>query len=340
MSTRIAILGVGGIGGVTGGYLARAGHDVALIDLWGANIERIRGQGLTVTALEEEFTVHPEALHLADVSGTRRLFDTVILSVKSYDTGWAAKFIEPHLAPGGFIASAQNSINEDTIAGVVGWPRVVGCVVTLGGAMYEPGHAERTSANTRPSFKVGEPSGLVTQRVDGLADVLNAVGPTVTTGNLWGERWAKLATNSMSNAVAGITGLKSAELRENGEIRALLVRIAVELVHVATALGVTVEPIGGIPASMYLEAMDDGEKMEEVEGRMVEAGRAVGTGRPSLAQDVMKGRKTEVDHLNGYVAKRGEDVGVPTPLNRALVEVTKQVENGELKQSLDNLKYL
>ena len=156
---KIAVLGAGAIGGVIGGYLARGGRDVTLIDLWPANIERIKDAGLTVRAHEGEFTVRPTALHLGEVSAARTKFDVVFLSVKSYDTGWASKFIEPHLAPGGFVVSAQNSINEDAIAEVLGWSRVVGCVVTLGAGMYEPGTPERTSSIDRKAFTLGEPAG-------------------------------------------------------------------------------------------------------------------------------------------------------------------------------------
>ena len=337
---RIGILGVGGIGGVIGGYLARAGRNVTLIDMWPANIEYIKANGITVTAQDEEFTARATALHLGEVAAVRPAFDVVVLAVKSYDTSWSARFIQPYLAPGGFIASAQNSINEDAIAEVVGWPRVVGCVVTLGAAMYEPGRPQRTSASDRPAFTLGEPSGMITPRLEQLAEVLSDIGPTKTTGNLWGERWAKLATNCMSNAVAGVTGLKSAEVREDPAIRRLSIAIAGELLRVAAALGVSVEPIGGIPAGVFLEALEDGAIHEEVEQRMVEAGRALGTGRPSLAQDVMKGRRTEVEELNGYVVRKGRQAGVPTPVNRAIVAVTKRVEAGELEPSLSNLKLI
>ena len=338
MSMRLAWLGVGGIGGVAGGWLLRAGHDVTLIDQWPANVERIKSDGLTVTALEEEFTVQANAMHLSEVATVRPQFDAVMLSVKSFDTGWASMFIEPYLAPGGFILSAQNSINEDTIAGVVGWPRVVGCVVTIGAAMYDPGHALRTSPIERPSFKVGEPSGMITPRVEAMVEILSEVGQTTTTTNLWGERWAKLATNSMGNAVAGFTGLSTAGLRETPEVRALSIRIAAELIQVAQAWGVSVEPIGGIPPQMYLEAVDDGAKKEEVESMMLDGLKFAGTGRPSLAQDVAKGRKTEVDHLNGYVVRKGAQVGVPTPINQAVMDLTHRVEAGELEPSMSNLE--
>ena len=334
---KIAVLGAGAIGGIIGGYLARGGRDVTLIDLWPANIERIKDAGLTVKAHEGEFTVRATALHLGEVSAARTKFDVVFLSVKSYDTGWASKFIEPHLAAGGFVVSAQNSINEDAIAEVLGWSRVVGCVVTLGAGMYEPGTPERTSSIGRSAFTLGEPSGLITQRLRNLAEVMGDAGITKTTTNLWGERWAKLATNSMSNAIAGFTGLMSAELRLNPDVWALSIRIAAELVRVAEAHGVLVEPISGVPAALFNRALEDGAAREEVEGLMIEAGKNIGTGRPSLAQDLLKGRATEVEYLNGYVVRKGQQVGVPTPVNQAIVDLTRRVDSGEIKASLSNL---
>ena len=334
---KIAVLGAGAIGGVIGGYLARAGRDVTMIDMWPANIERIKKDGLTVSPQEDEFTVRPAALHLADVSAARRQYDVIFLSVKSYDTEWSAKFIEPYMAQGAYIASAQNSINDDRIAEIVGWSRVIGCVVTLGAGMYEPGHVIRSSPADSVSFKVGEPNGLVTPRLETLQELLDAVGPTHTTTNLWGERWSKLATNSMFNALAGITGLKSAEMRGNPRTRDVSVRIAAEVVDVATALGVSVEPISGIEPELFSRALTDGQAREELAGRMVEGGERLREGRPSLGQDVMKGRVTEVQHLNGLVARRGREAGVPTPTNEAIVGLTLRIETGELEQSLSNL---
>ena len=337
---KVAVLGVGAIGGVVGAYLARAGHNPTLIDVWPANVDRIKEKGLIVSAVEEEFTVEATALHLGEVSASRRLFDVVMLCVKSYDTEWSTKFIQPYLAPGGFVVSAQNSINDETIAGVVGWTREVGCVVTLGAGMYEPGRVERSTAASRQSFTLGEPSGLVTARVDRLSEVLSAVGPVKKTTNLWGERWAKLGVNCMANAVAGVTGLSSADIRRNDESRNLSIRITAELVEVAAALGVSVEPISKIPATTYREALQDNVVMKEVEDTLVEAAGELREGRPSLAQDVMKGRKTEVEHLNGYVVRKGEEAGVPAPINAAVLALTKRVESGELAPSVSNLKLL
>lgn len=334
---KFGVFGVGAIGGIIGGYLARAGEDVTLIDTWPANIEKIKSDGLTVTSLEEEFTVKPPALHLGEVAAVRPELNAVFLAVKSYDTEWAAKFVEAYLAPGGFIVSAQNSINDDAIAEMVGWSRVIGLVITLGGAMGEPGHVNRTSAGTRHAMTVGEPNGLKTPRAEKIAEALSVIGPSKVTTNLWGERWAKLGNNCSSNAVSGFTGLSSGGLRLDPKSRAIAIAIVGELLRVAEAHGVSVEPIAGIPADTWAAAGNDGAAREEAEQLMIDGAKDFGAGIPSLAQDVSKGRKTEVDLLNGYVVRRGEEVEVPTPVNEQVVRVTNRVEAGELEPVLENL---
>ncbi len=336
---KLAVLGVGAIGSNIGAYLSRSGRDITLIDMWPAHVEEMKRNGLKVTAQDEEFTVNVKAVHLADVCSLREQFDAVFLSVKSYDSGWAAKFIGPYLKPTGVLVPAQNSINEDWVAPIIGYTRVVGCVVTLGAGLYQPGHVLRTSLPSRPTFALGELDGMITSRVQELVEVVAPVGPTRATANLWGDRWAKLTVNCMANAIAGITGMNGAEMRANPDVFPITVKIAGEALTVAEALGVQVEPVGGIPAQAYLDAAR-GIGCEEVRAKWVERGRILGAGRPSLLQDMMKGRRTEVDYLNGYVVRKGKEVAVPTPMNGAIVEVTKHIEVGELKQGPANLALL
>jgi 2-dehydropantoate 2-reductase len=336
---KLAVLGAGAIGSTIGGYLTRAGHDVTLIDLWPAHVEEMRRGGLKVTAQDEEFTVRVKAVHLADVCTLRERFDAVILSVKSYDSVWAATFIQPYLAPAGVLISAQNGINEDQVAPIVGYTRMIGCVVTIGAGLYEVGHVTRTNSPKRPSFALGELNGMLTPRLQELVTLLAPAGPARATTNLWGERWAKLTVNCMANPIAGITGMNNQEMRANPDVFALTVAVAGEALTVAQTLGVQVEPVGGIPAQAYLDAVS-GVGVEALRGAWVEHGRSVGSGRPSLLQDVMKGRRTEVDYLNGYVVRKGREVGIPTPMNQAIVEVAKRMERGELAQGPANLQLL
>jgi 2-dehydropantoate 2-reductase len=336
---KVAVMGAGAIGSTIGGYLARAGQDVTLIDFWPAHVEAMRRDGLKVTAPDEGFTVKVKALHLADVAGLREQFDAVFLAVKSYDTAWATTFIAAHLAPAGVLVSAQNGINEEAIAAIVGHTRTVGCVVTIGAGLYEAGHVTRTNLPSRPSFAVGEMTGMVTPRVQELVALLAPAGVSHATTNLWGDRWAKLVINCMANPLAGITGLNNVEMRSNPDVFPITVAVAGEALTVAERLGVQVEPIGGIPAETYLQAAR-GVGRETLQQQWIEQGKGVGAGRPSLLQDVLKGRQTEVDYLNGYVVRKGREVGVATPMNEAIVAIVKQLEAGALAQGPANLQPL
>jgi len=338
MGTKIAFLGAGAIGGVMGGSLSRAGHDITLIDTWPAHIEKIQSDGIKVTTVEEEFVANPTALHIGEITSTGNQYDVVFLSVKSYDTRWMSTLIEPHIAPGGTIVSAQNSINEDIIASVVGWSRTMGCVVTIGATTRGPGHVERTSSlASKRSFTLGDPSNADSPRIHMLTDILSDIGETGTTKNLLGERWAKIATNSMANSVSGVTGQTSQGMRNHPVTRDLSIMIATEVVNVAKAHGVEIGAISGIPSQMFLDAERDQAMKTELEAEMVESGKKLGDGIPSLAQDISKGRRTEIDYLNGYVIDKGREAGVPTPMNEAILDLTKRVESGELVPHLDNI---
>ena len=339
MFDRLGILGAGAIGSIIGGYLTRAGRDVTLIDPWAAHVEAMRENGLLITGQAEEFTVPVKALHLGEVSGISEPFDAVFLCVKSYDTVWAVHLILPYLKPTGVIISAQNGVNDERIAAIIGFTRDIGCVITLGAGMYEPGHALHTSSPSRHAFTLGELNGMKSQRAEFLAEAMRAIGPTKVTTNLWGERWAKLATNSMANPISALTGLGSAEQRSTPEVVEKSVEIGGEVVRVGEALGVQVEPINGIPADRYKHS-DDAETMEELKARLAEGARELGEGRPSMLQDVLKGRRTEIDYLNGYVAGRGRDVGVATPVNEAITRLIRRVEKGELKPEASNIELL
>jgi 2-dehydropantoate 2-reductase len=340
MFERIAVMGVGAIGGNIGGYLTRAGHDVTLIDQWGANVEKIKKDGIHVTAQDEEFTVAANIIHLGEACNITEPFDAIFLAMKSYDTIWATHFILPLLKPTGVVISAQNGINDDRIAPIAGYSRTIGCIITMGAGMVDPGNPIRTSVTSRQAFYIGELSGVKTARIEALAEIMRDIGPTDVTTNLWGQRWAKLAVNSMANPICALTGMTSGESRSTPGVVDITVKIGAEVVKVATALGVSVEPINGVPAELYVQAAENAEALEELKSSLAETARELGAGRPSMLQDVTKGRRTEIEYLDGYVAQKGRELGIPTPACDTITELIKKVERGELKSESDNIKYM
>src|SRR5437667_342079 len=127
---RIGIVGAGAVGAYAGAHMVQAGEDVTYIDPWPENVEAIRGEGLRVTHIRdvEPFTVKPRALHLTEAQQLAKEapIDIAFVCMKSYDTGWATALIKQYLAPGAYVVSLQNCMNEETIAGIVGWGKTFG----------------------------------------------------------------------------------------------------------------------------------------------------------------------------------------------------------------------
>ena len=343
MGKKMAVFGAGAIGSTIGVYLARAGEDITLIDPWFLHIETIKREGLRVTAPDEEFTAPVKALNIDETSQLEGPLDILFLAVKSYDTEWATRLMIPYMKPDAFVVSAQNSLNEERIASIIGPERTMGCVVAFGGGLYEAGYLNRTSDSKSLACHLGELDGSMTSRLEELANILAPLGRMDVTGNIWGELWSKLAVNCMSNSIAGVTSMGSGEWRGNPVARRIGVRIGAEVVQVAQALGYTIEPLmGGITPEAIL-ATAEGKSTEAYE-RLEEfaATRFSGAseGRPSLLQDALKGRRTEVEYLNGLIVEKGKQVGVEAPANAAIAALVKKVEMGELKPERSNLEFL
>ncbi|MFQ5830346.1 MAG: ketopantoate reductase family protein [Candidatus Methylomirabilia bacterium] len=339
MGTRIGIIGVGAIGSVVGGLLAEAGHDVTLVDQWPEHVEAMKKNGLRLSGTCGEHTVAVKALHIHELQGVSEPFDAVFIAVKSYDTEWATALGMTCLKkPDGVVVSFQNGLNDERVAAVAGRERTLGCVITVGAGLYEPGHAIRTDT-VAVGFKIGEHDGSDTQRARDLVKIMNDVAAAKVTTNLWGERWSKLAVNCMANPLAGLSGLGSAEVRSEPEPRRIAVHIAAEVIKVGRALGHEVEPIYGIDAQRVVDA-SEGRGLDRVETDMAAGVKRLSGGQPSLLQDVLKGRRTEVDYLNGYVSDQGRKVGVKTPFNDAVVTLFHSYGVGKLKPDPKNLEPL
>ena len=336
---RIAVLGSGAIGSVVGGMLTNAGIDVTLVDQWPAHVDAMKTHGLRLSGTCGEHAIAVRALQLHELQSVGEPFDAIFLAVKSYDTEWAAQLAAGYLRePDGVVVDFQNGVNDERVAGVVGRARTLGCVIVISAGMYEPGHAIRTDT-TSVGFKIGELDGRDTPRAQALAKILSSVAPTHVTTNLWGERWSKLAVNCMGNALAGLSGLGSAEIRLEPGPRRIAIQLGAESVRVGRALGHEIEPLIGIAAQRIVDAAE-GRGLAEVEADLAaEAKRRTG-GRPSLLQDVMKRRRTEIDFLNGYVVAQGRTVGVPTPFNEAIVAAVHAHGVGRLVPDPEHLEPL
>jgi len=340
---KTATIGVGAIAGTLAGFMAKAGNDVLMIDAWKKHVETMNEKGLILDGIVGDHIVKVNAIHTDEIPNISDKFDMIIVGVKSYDTENAIKAMLPFMNDETCVVSPQNSINETLIAPLVGAHRTIGCITTISAGMYEPGHITRTGSVSQSlqkepvCFTVGELNGEITERVQTIADLFSSAGKTMVTDDLWGQRWSKMVTNCMVNATAGMTGLLSHEVRADRETRNQILNLAIETVKVGRALGYNVKPPMG---DFSLEDMEKGaspEGNEELD-RVLQGTPPEVPGRPSLAQDVMKGRKTEIDYLNGLVSDKGREIGVETPYSDAVTQVLKGVESGEFEVGMDNIQ--
>jgi 2-dehydropantoate 2-reductase len=333
VSGKIAIMGAGALGSYVGAFLARDGRDVTLIDMWPEHVETMRRRGLRASGSQGDFTVPVSALHLTDAQRIGQPFDLVFIAVKSYDTEWAAHFVKRHVHPDGVFVSLQNCWNDEVIGEIAGAGREIGCIAShIEVALWEPGHVERGGAVGRDSghyvFRVGAPDGIVTRQVEEVVELLDLIDGAYATDNLWGERWAKLCQNTMGNAISAATGLGTQDLASDPICRSISIHLAKEAAQVGLALGLDVVEINNKPARSWSQA-DHGEVFEELAAHL--AGRLGRTNwKASMAQDVTKGRRSEIDQMNGFVSSRGVEMGIPTPYNDAIVEVMHEIDHGAL----------
>ncbi|HEX5320811.1 MAG TPA: 2-dehydropantoate 2-reductase [Stellaceae bacterium] len=342
---KIVVFGAGAIGGYTGGNLAHNGFDVTLIDPWPEHIETIRKDGLALEGVTEaEFVrARPKTLHLTEVQNLakERPIDICFISMKSYDTEWATLMMRQYLAPGGYVVSLQNCINEERIAGIVGWGKTVGAIAAiLSAELYAPGKIRRTGGKNPPGhevYRVGEVHGKITARIEELGAMIRTVDTCKVTDNLWGERWSKLCVNGMHNGVSAASGLSGNAIRQDDRIRQVIIQLGGEGVRVGQALGYKLEDIAGQDAETLARASEGDEKAKEaVEALMLalrNSQQRSEAQRPSMGQDMQKGRRTEIDFINGVIVQRGREIGRATPTHAKLIEAVKQVELGKASPS-------
>jgi len=327
-------MGAGAIGSYVGGWLGRGGLDVTLVDGWAAHVDRMKADGLNVRGPHEPFNQKVRALHLHEASGLKERFDIAFVAMKSYDTEWATHYVKRFLKSDGAVVSAQNCWNDPLIASIVGEERTIGLIMSaIQVALWEPGGVERFGAMGRDSghdvFRAGTLDGTVTPQLEELVERASAIDGAKVTTNLLGERWAKLAQNCMGNPVSALTGMTVPDMAANESTRKLQIHLGLESARVGQALGYDVTPFGGAPAGTWASA-DKPEVFAELDSAM--AARASDRPwRPSMAQDVIKGRMTEIDFMNGYVVERARETDVETPASVATTEIVRAIDAGTLE---------
>jgi len=297
---KVAVLGAGAVGCYYGGMLARAGHSVTLIGR-ATHVEVFRQSGLHFEALTFDEKVPVEASTSAEAVRGAKL---VLFCVKSTDTDAAAVDMAPFLDPDALVANLQNGVdNAERIQARIAQPVIPACVYAAT-EMAGPGHLKH---HGRGDLVIGTLGRAPAEALAHVKECFEAAGvPVAISDNVAGELWAKLVANCAYNAVSAIAQLPYGVMIESPGVRELMRDVTEEVVAVAKAGGIRMLP--------------------DVLERVYAIARAMPTQHSSTAQDLARGKPSEIDHLNGYVVRRGEALGIATPANRALWALVKLLE--------------
>ena len=318
---RIVVTGAGAIGSAIGGLLRLAGEDVTLIERLNPVVTAIQSRGLLLSETQGERSIPVKVAKTLDFTP-----DLLLIATKSQDILQACQELRP-LVPGVPTVMLQNGMSGDGVAGsILGKDQIVGCVIRFGVQSLGPGQIR---IQTPGRLLLGNPFGPDLSLARSSASVISQGVSSAVTDNLTGAKWAKLlrAVQMSIQAALGKTGYAGDQ-----DLLALSIGLVKEGLAVADALGVRLEDLEGIPAASF-EAVGrvplDACPVEVPEGAApallfacVETAALVS----SMLQSRLRGAMTEVDFINGDVARFGQQAGVPAPLNRRMTEIMHELE--------------
>jgi 2-dehydropantoate 2-reductase len=284
---------------------------------------------------DREVHVPVRALHLCDLASAKLEFDIVFLAVKSNDHRWLAEFIRPYLKRDGVLVPTQNGFNDDSTASIVGRERVVGCAMELSAEIFNPGRVKRNTTRATTWFAIGELDGVYTPRVKELESIMGKVGRVDVTNNIYGAKWTKLIANTMTMGPFGLLGLGNREASALPGMFELSVSLGKESLAVGTALGYRIEPVFGLRADEFAGSND-----ENLVTAMKTLLQHVSNGRTAPIHDHIKGRTSEMEYIPGLVARKGRELGIPTPCNEAVVALDREINRGSLEMDRSNFERL
>ncbi|AEC02306.1 ketopantoate reductase family protein [Parasphaerochaeta coccoides] len=333
MKKKIAIYGAGSLGTILGAYLAKAGLDVVLINHNKAHVDELRKNGARIIGTVN-FSVPVQACTPQEMSEG---YDVVFLMTKQLDNARVVATIKPFLSPEGIICTMQNGLPELSVSEVVGEDRTLGCAVGWGATLHGPGVSELTSEPDRLVFSLGCMDGRTDDSaIRDVKAILENMGPVEVDANFMGARWSKLLVNAAFSGMSAVTGLTFGGVADDKKARACAQNLMKETIDVAHAQGVKIEPIQGTDVVKIFNYRGWFKKKISflLFPLAIKKHRSL---KASMLQDLEKGKKCEVDAINGVVCAYGRKASVPTPYNDTVVSLLHAIEDGSAKIGLQNL---
>lgn len=333
MSERIVIIGAGAIGGITAALMRKAGHDVTLVCKHMDIADLANGRGLHVTGFRGDMTVPVESV--ADIAELEGQFDLCLIATKAYDMPGCAKEMLPLLKPDSLVVSMQNGICTDMLSSVVGAERTVGCVIGWGATMHSHGELEMTSGG---DFVIGMVNQGSSPRLESLREALSDVVPARISDDIFAELYSKLIVNSCITSLGAVCGLCLGDMMKRRQARKIFLGVIGEAVNVAKAMKLNVPPYGG--KLDYFKLMSGSSMADDIRRHLMIriVGMKYSKLKSSSLQSLERGRPTEIDCFNGYIVRKGKELGVDCPICQRLTDMVKEIEGGKRRIEVENLE--
>lgn len=331
---RVAIFGAGSVGTILGAYLTKAGETLDLISRNADHVAVLKKNGAHITGTID-FVQPVRALLPSEMSGK---YDLIFLTTKQTENQTVVKGLLPFLAKGGAVCTMQNGLPELSIAEIVGIKHTYGCAIAWGATLLEAGVSSLTSEPTREAltFSLGSLDGHQDDKYQEIIRLLSFMGNVVEEHNFIGARWVKLLVNSAFSGLSAVFGCTYGEVAANKKSRLVAQKIIKECIEVANAAKIKIEPIQGKDVVKLLDYHSAFKQKISflIIPLAIKKHRLL---KASMLQDLEKGKKCEIDAINGVVCKYGEKVGFPTPFNDRIVMIIRGFENGSGHPGWENL---
>jgi 2-dehydropantoate 2-reductase len=334
----ITVIGAGAIGGVIGAYLIREGHKVTFCDIVEEHVNAMNELGLTIDGEDETFTVPCTAFTPEQLLSRIDELDTIFLCVKAQHTEEALRPFLPYISEHTKVVSFQNGLCENIIARLVGAEKTIGCFVNFSADYLGPG---KILYGGVAALYLGELDGRISKRVLDLQSLLKCWGPVQVTDNIWGYLWGKLSYAGLLYATALVDETMAGVVR-NIKYRDALMELCSEILEIADKEQIT--PVGfddWEPSLVYPRAQRDQHKLDEQLQKLANRMASNKKSKSGIWRDLaVRKRKTEIDFQLVPIIEMAKKHQVQMPLTETLISLIKEIEEGTIQMSWENLDIL
>jgi len=335
---KIGISGLGSLGLVVGAILTNKGYDVTLIDSpKGNNKELLNTQGIKIIGYDDQF-IPAQCLLPDEIDFT---FDIIFSLTKQLQLKDSLNDLKSCITKDSIIVTCQNGIPEDEVITILPGNQIISCSIAWGATRLDRGVSKITTPPEKMDMVIGELTGKSTERLKLIQTILEHIGKVELSQNIKGLKWTKLIMNANFMGPCGVLGCSLGEILLNKDLVKYVPYIALEGAQVCKSLGIIPSTLQGFtPYVDILTFHNVYERQKIIDDIIHTVWIKLKDIKPSLVQDLEKGKKTEIDYINGKIVTEGKKLGIPTPVNSFFVVLIKEIEAGKLKLSMDNAKLL